>query len=82
MVNVLALPVLEIENLISKKFSPIYQQILGKDIFPRGLNFACVRNKALRLVEFPNPRAGRLDQEGGLEGLMVSMLNALSLVME
>lgn len=58
MVNVLALPVLEIENLISKKFSPIYQQILGKDIFPRGLNFAYVRNKALRLVEFPNPRAG------------------------
>ena len=45
MVNVLALPVLEIEILISKKFSPIYQQILGKDIFPRGLNFACVGNK-------------------------------------
>ena len=45
MVNVLALPVLEIEILISKKFLPIYQQILGKDIFPRGLNFAYVRNK-------------------------------------
>ena len=49
MVNLLVLHVLEIEILISKKFSPIYQQILGKDIFPRDLNFAYVRNKDLKL---------------------------------